>query len=86
MSEMDQHDLLTQRMDRIEASVAENTRITQGIKADTAEFLEVFTAVRGGLKVLGWLGSVLKWGAGVGAALIGLYYAIKGGSGAGPHP
>lgn len=83
MLDTENRELLTQRMDRLEASVNENTRLTQGIKADTSEFLEVFNAVRGGFKVLGWLGNIAKWAAGLGAALSGLYFAIKSG---GPHP
>jgi hypothetical protein len=83
MTDSENHDILTQRMDRLEASVSENTKLTQGIKEDTSEFLEVFRAVRGGFKVLGWLGNIAKWAAGLGAAVAGLYFALKSG---GPHP
>lgn len=83
MSELDKHEMLSQRIDKLEASMSENTTLTYGIKADTSEFLEVFRAVRGGFKVLGWLGNIAKWVAGLAAAIAGLYFAMQRG---GPHP
>ena len=82
-------DRLEKKMIGFESQIAENTKltlenteITRETKADTGEFLEIFKAMRGGFKVLGWLGTAAKWTASLGAALIGLYYAVK----MGPKP
>ena len=52
---------LTERVDNIEASLAANTALTAGVKRDTAAIVEAWTAIAGGLKVLGWLGKAAKW-------------------------
>ena len=83
MTDLEKYEMLSQRMDKLEISMSENTALTHGIKADTSEFLEVFRAMCGGFKVLGWLGNIAKWAAGLGAAIAGLYFAKKSG---GPHP
>lgn len=86
LSETDWRALVTQsldegdkRMDRFESAIHANTALTQEIKADTAEFLEIFRAMRGGFKVLGWFGNIAKWAASIGAAVLGLYYVWKAG-------
>ena len=68
---------LNERVATVEKAVKENTRITASIATDTGELLELFRAAKGGFKVVGWLGFVLKWVAGLGAALVGLYVAIQ---------
>lgn len=75
---LEKHDELSARMDRLEVNMLANTAITQDIKSDTAEFLEIFKAMKGGVKTLGWLGNLAKWLAGLGAAFVGLYYSFKG--------
>ena len=52
---------LDARCGNIEKCLAENTAITAGVKADTAAIVEAWTAIAGGLKVLGVLGKVAKW-------------------------
>ena len=49
------------RCGNIEQALALNTNITAGVKADTAAIVEAWTAIAGGLKVLGVLGKVAKW-------------------------
>jgi hypothetical protein len=60
------------RMDRIEALIIENTK-------DTAEVLEIIRLGKSFFKVIGHLGSLIKWAAAVGAPMVAFYYAIKGG-------
>jgi hypothetical protein len=52
-------------------ALAENT-------AMTGEVIGILEAMKGGIKVLGWLGSFLKWGAGVAGAVYTIYCIIKG--------
>lgn len=66
------------RLARLEVAMQTNTQIIQTIKVDTSEFLEVFKAMKGGFKVLGWLGAAAKWIATLGGALLGLWFVIKG--------
>jgi hypothetical protein len=56
-------------------ALAENTKITKEIK-------ETFDAVKGGFKVLGWIGVAVKWVgsiAGGVAAVFALYYTLING-------
>ncbi|WP_141104009.1 hypothetical protein [Noviherbaspirillum denitrificans] len=55
------------------AEIQKNTRLTEELKADTREFLEVFNAVKGGFRVLGWIGTGAKWLGGIAAAGTALY-------------
>lgn len=68
---------LNERVTRLEKAVAENTKITSAISSDTSELLELFRAARGGFKVVGWLGSFLKWVIGIGGAIMAGYVAIQ---------
>ena len=63
------------RMDRIEDELRKNTAMTADSQSGIAELLGIFNSIKGGFKVLGWLGTAFKW--------IAFYYALKGG---GPHP
>lgn len=72
----DFHDL-NARVTTIEKALKENTKITAAIATDTSELLELFRTAKGGFKVVGWLGFVLKWLAGVGVAVLALYAAIQ---------
>jgi len=49
------------KINRIEAKLDANTEMTKGL-------LDLFATLTGGFKVLGWLGSIAKWIAGVGIA------------------
>ena len=68
---------LESRMTSVEREVAENTALTVGVSADTRELLDLFRAARGGLKVMGWLGGLLKWLAGIAAAFAAIYAFIQ---------
>ena len=59
------------RMGRIETSITENTGIT-------VEVRDLLTALKGGLKVAGWIGHAAKWVGAVaiaGSAVWSLIYA-----------
>lgn len=66
------------RMDAIEQQLAENTKLTHELKADTAELLEILQAGKSGLKVLGGLGALVKWVASVAAAIGALWGIYHG--------
>lgn len=66
------------RMDRIERDMKSNTDLTGALKSDTQEVLDILTAVKGGLKVLGGLGTVLKWVATVGGAAAAVWAMATG--------
>lgn len=66
---------LEERVNAVEAALKENTRATLEGNRDAREMLEIFQAVRGGFKVLGWLGAVAKWVGGVLGAVGALYAA-----------
>lgn len=61
-----------ERMDRIEAALAENT-------AATKEVLEILTMGKGFFKTVGVIGFVIKWVAGVAIAVFAAYQAYKNG-------
>lgn len=63
------------RMNQMGTQIKTNTDAIAEIKKDTSELVDILKAVKGGLKVLGAMGTVLKWGAGV-AAGIGTLIAI----------
>lgn len=54
-------------------AIVENTTLTKEVKRDTEEFLEVFKAMKGGFKVLEWLGKIGKVLGGIAAGIGGLY-------------
>lgn len=76
------------RMGRIEGDLAAvradlnaNTEATQTVAANTGELVEMFQAMKGALKVLNWIGSLVKpmgYIAAFGTALLGLWTALKG--------
>lgn len=47
-------------------------KMLQKIIEDSSMQLEIMNAMRGGMKVLGWLGSGLKWLGGIGAGIAGI--------------
>ena len=71
-------DELRDRVGRLEKGLAENTASTARVEKNTAEIVLMFEAAKGGFKVLGVIGSIIKWGAAVGASLAGLWLAMKG--------
>lgn len=73
---------LESRMQGVEKGVRDNTTITSGIAGDTSELLDLFKSVKGGFKVMGWLGNFAKWIAGFAAAFAAIYafvMTLKGG-------
>lgn len=62
----------SERMDRIEAMILINTQ-------DTAEVLEIIRLGKSFFKLIGHLGSFIKWATAIGAPVIAFYYALKGG-------
>jgi hypothetical protein len=67
-----------QRMDRMEVEMQENTVMTTDLKKDTSEVLEILAAVKGGLKVLGGLGQIIKWAGMVAAGVAAILALVKG--------
>lgn len=70
-------DELSSRVAELEASHTElhkalndNTSITQRVADSTALMVEWFEASRGAFKVLGALGTLAKWSAGIAAAIV----------------
>lgn len=63
------------RMSSIESQVAENTALTRENTAITLEIKELLDAARMGFKVLGGLGTFIKWAGGIAAGL-GALWAI----------
>jgi hypothetical protein len=82
----------SKRMARIEAALEQNTQQTiqnatqitqntaaiQAVHDRTNEMVELFTAMKGGFKVLGWLGQLVKWAAPVVGAIAAARHAITG--------
>ena len=56
-------------IDAMRSELAANTTIT-------AEVRELLALGRNGLKVLGWLGAVIKWAGGLATASLALYAAL----------
>ena len=68
---------LEDRMSGVEKGVTDNTAITAGIAGDTTELLDLIKSVKGGFKVMGWLGSFAKWFAGIAAAFAAIYAFVQ---------
>jgi hypothetical protein len=59
---------LEDRMRELEKMLAENTAATKRVEGNTEELVEIAKAFKGAGKVLAWLGSAIKWVAGISAA------------------
>lgn len=70
---------LRDRVGKLEASMSENTAATHRIASDVSEIVDLFRVSKGGFKVLGHIGSVLKWAAGIAASVAALWFTLKGG-------
>lgn len=78
-----------ERMDHIEEALRANTAATLDGNRDAREVLEIFQAVKGGIKVLGWIGGVARWAAPIATlavAAYGAFYAITHGGQLPPKP
>ena len=62
-------DSLCERVGTLETKMEANTALTQEVKRDTAAIVEAWTALSGGLKVLGVLGTIGKYVAYIAAAV-----------------
>ena len=56
--------------------LAENTRVTCDIKADTADLLDLFKGARTGIRVVLWLAKAAKWIAALAASIGAIWYFI----------
>ena len=57
------HDKLTageRRMDEQDLAIAENTKLTEGIKADTSEIVEFAQSIKGMVRVAEMVGKLVK--------------------------
>ena len=61
------------------AALAENTRLTKDI-------LDMFSAVKGGFRVLGWVGVAAKWIGGIAGAVAAVWALIYSITHGGPRP
>ena len=67
------------RMSRIEASLANNAGKLDTNSADTAEILEIMRDGKAFFRFAHRTGELIKWVAAIGVAVVGFYYALKGG-------
>lgn len=61
----------------LKKAVENNIKITSGIAGDTSELLDLFKSVKGGFKVMAWLGSFAKWVAAILAAFAAIYAYVQ---------
>jgi hypothetical protein len=61
------------RMDAMSSRIDENTAMTQALKNDTGELLQILHVGKSGLKVLGWLGAGAKWVAAIATAAVAMW-------------
>lgn len=66
----------------IEQQLKDNTKLTEELVRDTKEFVQFFRAAQQGLRVLGWIGSVIKYIAPIGTAIAGMYAVYRQSKGA----
>ena len=52
-------------------------RKLDALGSDTQELLDLFRAAKGGLKVMGWVGGLLKWTAAIAASCAAIYAFIQ---------
>ena len=72
------HDL-AERVGKIEQGLVTNTALTNEVHKNTTAIVEAWTAISGGMKVLGWLGHAAKWIAAFLAAIAAIYAAWHSG-------
>jgi len=61
------------------ASIKENTTAVASLASKTETIMEVWAASQGAFKVMKWVGSAVKWVAGVLIAIGGVWYYFKNG-------
>ena len=65
------------RLMALETAMAANTALTQDLRSDTQELLDLFRTAKGGFRVVGWIGTFAKWSTGLAAAAMALYTAFQ---------
>lgn len=70
---------LRDRVGRLEKGLADNTAATARVEENTAEMIDLFRSAKGGFKVLGYIGQIVKWALAVGASAAAIWFTIKGG-------
>lgn len=65
----------------MQTELAVNTRMTTGLQQDVAEVLDILDTAKSGFKVLGVMGTVIKWTASLLAAVGAVWAAFHGGGG-----
>lgn len=58
------------------ADLKANTALTVKVNELTSELVDLFTAAKGAFKVLGWIGTGVKWVSGVAIAAGALWFVI----------
>lgn len=59
-----------ERMSRMEEAISANSTQSKATHERTDEMVQMFEAMKGGLKVFAWIGNGLKWTAGVLGAVV----------------
>jgi len=67
------------RMGRIEVAVATTAHKLSSNSADTSEILDIMREGKAFFRFAHRTGELLKWVAVIGTAIVGFYYALKGG-------
>jgi len=67
------------RMGRIEVTQQAMKVEQSEMRAEVSEVLEILRLGKSFFKVIGHLGSLIKWAAAVGAPVVAFYYALKAG-------
>ena len=68
---------LEKKIDTLEAGMLHSSLMIAKNSEDTAEMLDMFKALKGGIKVLGWLGVAAKWAASIIAVFAAIYAIVQ---------
>lgn len=69
---------VTDRLNDGSAKMKDLETSVKQIQSDTGELVEIFKAVKGGLKVLQALGTIVKWGSTIAVAVGGIVALLQG--------
>ena len=72
---MEQQELHTELL----ASIKENTTAVASLASKTETIIEVWEASQGAVKIFRWIGTGVKWMAGLSIAVAAAWYSFKGG-------
>lgn len=65
--------LIRQEQSEFRAELKKNSEMTADNAESTKEMVEIFGTAKGGFKVLGWIGTGIKWLGGISIAMAGMY-------------